>query len=377
MRHRHALWLNPRMNLKAFIGIFLALSVGVAVASPDERGWQLDTRYRAERVDDATSHTLRLRLGYRWATDDSRWSSQLEGEHVEPIRLVPTVADPGATEVNQAWLRFSGDVAAVTVGRQRLLFDNQRFIGNVGWRQNEQTFDALHAAIDARDAHLRYAYLDRVHRVVGLERDHDSHLLNLGWTPKPGHAISTYAYLLDDRDVNADSSMTVGVRWTGGHAPFGWTLEVARQCDYADQAGSFALDYFLIAPTVDWLGIQWTVGWERLGGDGARGFSTPLATLHAFNGWADRFLTTPVAGLDDRHVVASGLGLGGQWVVAYRSYAAVQGDADLGHEWNASYGRRLTARWPLHGLVKVADYRGSGYAPDVRKVWLQLEWRPF
>ena len=32
------------------------------------------------------------------------------------------------------------------------------------------------------------------------------------------------------------------------------------------------------------------------------GFNTPLATLHAFNGWADRFLTTPVKGLADTNI---------------------------------------------------------------------------
>lgn len=357
-------WLNPRMNFKALMIVFLAGLSGAAAASSVDDGWRWDTRYRVERVDDAAfaedvnAHTLRVRLGYLWVPD-ARWSAMLEGEHVEALHDA-LAADPSATEVNQAWLRFSGDSAIVTAGRQRLLFDNQRFIGNVGWRMNEQTFDAVHAEFGLGPARARYAYLDRVHRVFGNDRDHDSHLLNVGW-----NGLSAYAYLLDDRDA-AVSSDTVGLRWMGAQAPFGWTLEAARQS---------RLDYFLVAPSVSWRGIKWTVGWERLEGDGVRGFSTPLATLHAFNGWADRFLTTPADGLDDRHAVVSGSALGGNWVVAYRSYSAVRGGADFGHEWNASYGRTLSAGLPLHWLVKLADYRGGGYAPDVRKVWLQLEWR--
>ena len=39
--------------------------------------------------------------------------------------------------------------------------------------------------------------------------------------------------------------------------------------------------------------------YESLEGNGARGFSTPLATLHAFQGWADVFLNTPADGVDD------------------------------------------------------------------------------
>lgn len=364
------------MNTKALTIVFLICLPAAAIASSADDGWRWDTRYRAERVDDAAfadeanAHTLRVRLGYLWVPD-TRWSALLEGEHVAPLHerynsttngrvTLPVVADPDATEVNQAWIRFTDDRAMVTAGRQRLLFDNQRFIGNVGWRQNEQTFDAVHAEFGVGSAHLRYAYLDRVHRVFGTERDHDSHLLNVGWD-----GLSAYAYLLDDRDAG-DASDTVGLRWSGTQAPFGWTLEAARQD---------TLDYFLISPSVSWRGIKWTLGWERLDGDGVRGFSTPLATLHAFNGWADRFLTTPAVGLDDRHAIASGSVFGGNWVVAYRSYSAVRGDADLGHEWNASYGRALPTRLPIHWLVKVADYNGGNHAPDVRKLWLQLEWR--
>jgi hypothetical protein len=54
------------------------------------------------------------------------------------------VADPESNEINQAYLSYSGiDNTVVKWGRQRLILDNARFVGNVGWRQNEQTFDAF------------------------------------------------------------------------------------------------------------------------------------------------------------------------------------------------------------------------------------------
>ena len=44
----------------------------------------------------------------------------------------------------------------------------------------------------------------------------------------------------------------------------------------------------------------WRSGYELLGSDGVTvAFSTPLATLHAFEGWADKFLATPAAGITD------------------------------------------------------------------------------
>ncbi|MGL1204265.1 alginate export family protein, partial [Vibrio parahaemolyticus] len=38
--------------------------------------------------------------------------------------------------------------STITVGRQRITLDDQRWVGNAGWRQNEQRFDA--ARIETR-----------------------------------------------------------------------------------------------------------------------------------------------------------------------------------------------------------------------------------
>ena len=54
------------------------------------------------------------------------------------------VADPEGAEVNQYGLRYDGVPGlAATLGRSKLILDNARWVGNVGWRQNEQTFDAV------------------------------------------------------------------------------------------------------------------------------------------------------------------------------------------------------------------------------------------
>lgn len=55
----------------------------------------------------------------------------------------PAVIDPAGVELNQLWLAWKGERGGATLGRQRLQLDNQRWVGNSGWRQNEQTFDAL------------------------------------------------------------------------------------------------------------------------------------------------------------------------------------------------------------------------------------------
>jgi hypothetical protein len=385
----------------------MAQTSTAAVAPIAAAPWQFEwnARLRHENVDDdafaqsANATTLRLRAGLRMHFSD-HFTALLEGEGIASAgdaynsgangrTTRAAITDPEGVELNQAWIGWKDPHVAATLGRQRLLFDNQRWIGNSGWRQNEQTFDAM--AVDWQIAPalaLRYAWLDRVHRVNGdealdplaRERDLSTHLVNLGWKHGTQQWVG-YAYLHDDQDVASASTMTYGARWTGARLHegngFGWTLEAARQQDHADNPLSFSHAYWLLEPTFAARGVTYRAGWEHLGGNGVHALQTPLATLHAFNGWADKFTVTPVGGLEDRY-----LGAGGKfgrdahagkfnWAIAWHDYRADTGGR-YGSEWDASFG--FPVHGPLNGLVKLADYRSDGYARDTRKLWLQLEW---
>lgn len=394
------------MNLKTCITIALAAGLPyAAIAATADDGWSGHLRYRHEAVDDAaitrdaSADTLRLRLGYR-QTLGSAFSAGLEFEGVAEAgnfnstangeTSYPVVADPASLEVNQAWLRWQGTKGGATLGRQRLLLDNQRFVGNVGWRQNEQTYDGLVTDFSPRDGLvLRYAWLDRVHRVfsdeardpLARERLLDAHLANASWKT-PAGTVLAYGYWLQDEDVASASTRTLGLRWTGSRelaaTTLGWSLEYAKQRDHADNPLRVDADYFLVEPSATAWGLTWKLGWEQLGGNGSTAFQTPLATLHAFNGWADKFLVTPANGLDDRYASVSGKFGSGRlqdklgWTVAWHDFAADRGGADYGREWDASLSFPLPGG--LSGLLKVADYQSDGFARDTRKVWLQVEW---
>jgi hypothetical protein len=178
--------------------------------------------------------------------------------------------------------------------------------------------------------------------------------------------------------VASASSETYGLRWSGkamhdGNGP-GWTLEAARQVDYANNPLHFAHSYWLLEPTWTLQGITARLGWEHLGGNGQHALQTPLATLHAFNGWDDQFNVTPPGGLEDRYVGAGGnLSRAGKlgWVVAYHDYRADRG-GHYGSEWNASLSFPLATG--LGGMLKVADYRADGLGRDSARLWLQVEW---
>jgi hypothetical protein len=119
-----------------------------------------------------------------------------------------------------------------------------------------------------------------------------------------------------------------------------------------------------------------TAGYEELGSDGGvAAFQTPLATLHAFNGWADLFLTTPATGLRDYYA-----GVGKTFAVpflpglkadlTYHEFDSEFGGLDYGSEWDASLGFKLG---PVALLAKYARYEASGFAVDTEKFWLQGE----
>lgn len=360
--------------------------------------WNL--RLRHEMVDDAAfpndsnATTLRLRLGVR-AQFAEHWSALVEGEGIAATgdydstangrTGYPVIADDGGAELNQAWLTWSNTKAKATLGRQRVQFGNQRWVGNSGWRQNEQTFDAF--AIEGQPSKawsLRYAYFDKVHRVNGddardplaRERDLSTHVAEVAWTPDKVQ-WRAYALLHDDQDVAAASTETFGARMFANFVREGTgpalALEYARQHDYADNPLSFSHDYWLVEPAYSWSGTTLRAGIEHLGGNGRHALQTPLATLHAFNGWADKFANaTPPGGLEDFYASLGGSAKGAEWTLAWHDYRADTGSS-YGSEWNASLA--FPIRGKLKGMVKLADYRADGFARDTTKLWFQLEWQ--
>lgn len=408
MRTKHRIALAASLLAAALSTPAAARDRDATPPASEPAPWQLewDTRLRQEQVDtdafsrDAEATTLRLRVGLRAVFGDG-WSALLEGVGVASAgerynsgangrTQYPAITDPQGKELNQAWLQWQAGTFGTTLGRQRILLDNQRWVGNSGWRQLEQSFDAValqwHPTVDWT---VRYDWLGRVHRVAGPDalnpvarrRQLDTHLLNTSYVHGAQNWIG-YAYLHEDEDVRTSSTATYGLRWTGDFVEDGTgvqlTLEFARQSDYANNPASFATRYWLVEPT--WTAPGWgtTLGWEHLGGDGRQAVQTPLATLHAFNGWNDQFNVIPTNGLEDRYLGFNGrLGRGSfarklSWALVYHDYRADRGGR-YGSEWNASLA--LGLGHGLTGMLKAASYRADGFGSDNAKLWLQLEWK--
>ena len=193
----------------------------------------------------------------------------------------------------------------------------------------------------------------------------------------PVGTCTGYAYLVENNSVATLSTKTYGARWAGAHAngdwKFGWTLEYAHQNSFANNPASQRADYRLIEPALTWRGVTFKAGNEIMGGNGRYGFATPYATLHAFDGWADRFLTTPVDGIEHRYIGANGNFGKAAWTAVRHDFYADRGGRAYGTEFDAMLAYPLAAR--VTGLLKLANCRSDGFSTDERKIWASLEYK--
>ena len=362
----------------------------------------VDGRLRYEHVDqdgliDANAVTLRMRLGYeRELFEHFRVLGELEGvallnnDFADTVRVRPgqaVVLDPEALEINRLQAQWTSGGLTATLGRQRVILNNARFIGNVGFRQNEQTFDAARIAYRATEhLHFNYIYIDRVRRILGDDSPNgewrsDSHVGQVDLRTGIGE-LSGYVLLLDFDNAAAQSSQTYGMRWTRTIAadPYRLSLsaEFATQQDYGNSPASFDLNYYALNAGVQRGPWRLGVGAEVLEGDGARGFATPLATLHAFQGWADVFLTTPTDGIRDLNAMVSWtdetppIGQALTLTARAHDFEAEFGGADFGREFDVQAQLRLNPHWTLEAKAAIYDGEDARFA-DRSRFWLSLE----
>ncbi|WCX78438.1 alginate export family protein [Pseudomonas aeruginosa] len=403
----------------------LAAGLAVSTAASAEESFStlftdakpiFDLRYRYEHVDQdnafkhANAQTLRTRIGVQTGT----WyglSALVEADNVSRLGKAAynntrngqfdysAVPDPDGSEINQALLRYDHALGSAVVGRQRINLDNQRFVGGVGWRQNEQTYDGMLGQLKPLEGlTLTYAYIDNINSIFGpgdnrfdnftnpANIEGHSHLINARYQAMPELTVTAYSYLLGLDNIasvnNADmlgslSSKTTGVRLNGAVQGVSYVLEYARQKDYADNPLELSSEYYLAELGYTLQGVALKAGMEVLGGDsgpGNRAFQTPLATKHAFQGWADTFLLTPADGVQDVYVGGSLPLLGGTLQAWYHDFRAERGSQQYGEELNISYSRAIPLMKGLVATLKYAGYDADDFSVDTEKVWAQLQY---
>ncbi len=355
-----------------------------------------------------------------------------------------------------------GAPISLKVGRQTIIYDNHRWIGDVIWRQNNVSMDAGRIDITPfKNFGISYAYVNKVKRLFGAEsifdefKMDDAHLINASYTIPDFGKFSAYGYLLDFDDnrrtpftegtgvpptsapvpPNVFDSDTWGVRFEGRHA-IGDSFDLLTDFEWANQdptddAGDLPNgmslnfddnDYYNIELGVRFGGTrvmglgfmpigeptyQLKVGYEVLEGQGnvdgpgpfglGNALQTPLATVHAFQGWADVFVgapggsATPAGGIEDLSITLEVLGLFGQHigknkiVLAYHDYEADESFSftptgprisDYGSEVNFLWGKPdLFGVNGLLGAIKYANYDADDFSFDTEKYWVLFQYR--
>ena len=365
-------------------------------------------RYRYEFVDqgnlpkDARASTVKNKTGVESGFFHG-FRAGVEGEFVVDVgpedfnntingkTQFPIVADVQSAEVDQAYLE-SHNIPGVALlgGRYLENLDNERYVGSVAWRQNDQTFDGGKATITAVPGVTGlYAYIGNVNRIfsdsspVGNIHS-NTHLMHLESKPMPIGTLTAYTYLIDLFDLDQFSNASFGGFLKGKRAlgdtklTYDYRVEYARQTNYGDNPVDYAVNYVRVEQGLTRSGFTTTLIYELLGSDnGVAAFQTPLATGHIFNGFADVFLVTPPTGLQDFYVEAKykvSSKSGGPFsyfdglllLAQYHEFrSAVQG-LDYGSEFDF-YGY-LPLRNGVYAQLKYANYQADQFFTDVEKV---------
>ncbi len=370
----------------AFSGSVLAEKVSFANAIKNGDA-KLTFRARYENVDqdnaleNADAFTNRTRLSFSSASFGN-WTFNVEMDNVAALAddynsktngltQYSVVADPEGTDLNQANLAYSSEGLTTVIGRQRINLDGQRFVGGVGWRQNEQTYDAILVSKKFGDFDLAYAYVHNVNNILDANIFGNHHVLHGGYQLNEDHSLGFTGVSLDADNAAAIGSTTVGLDYKGKAGMASWNLAWATQSDDGDAAVDYQADYLLAELALNFKPVSVTVGYEVLGSDnGVKGFTTPLATLHKFQGFADMFLSTPDTGVQDTYVKLAGKVGSTKLAVIYHDFAADFGSANYGSEIDLVANFKINDNYGF--LAKYASYSSDDFAVDTNKLWLML-----
>ncbi|ESQ89128.1 hypothetical protein ABAC460_13745 [Asticcacaulis sp. AC460] len=398
----------------------LALGCAAAVSAQADDAFKpiWESNLRVETVEqkgfaeDANAVTWRNRVGFQTGpvkkltfivelenttaiVDD--YNSTLNGH-----TTYPTVSDPEVTELNRAQVAWAPTASTtVTLGRQRIVLDDGRFVGNSGWRQDEQTFDALRLDTGKGKFKVTAAYVSRVNRVIGDEKNWNSssYLLNASYEFGPSLKVVGFAHSLsfttdadtptvaDRNNARASSVSIAGVRATGSrkvnNITLGYAAQYASESDGHDNPQNFRLEEKMVEVSAGYKWVTGKVNFESLGGSGTVGFVSPIGTAHIFQGWADAFSSTGghktfVNGINDLSYTATvnfPHKLKPSLSLVWHDYSTTRLDQKIGTEWGAVATVALTPKFSL--MLKHADFeRKNPAAPASRaKTWIAISYK--
>ena len=370
--------------------------------------FKVDLRYRFELADvadngreTAYANTIRLRLGYLTPSFKSFQAfAEFEGDlamqkdyfaplaspSFDPNRQV--VADPQASELNQLWVSYKGiPDTAIIGGRQRIIIDDSRFIGNVGWRQMEQTYDSVFVTNKSIDnLTLKTGYIGQVLNIWSQKDKVQFPFANANYNFKDIASVTGYGFWISDYDKGqaARSAQSYGLSVTGSpkitkDIKLHYRAEYSFQTNLANNPNSFTLGRYSLMGGASFMGVTLKGAVEELGANGTSAFQTPFGTNHKFQGWADKFLVTPRDGVRDINATLGAQPLGIKMAFVYHNFQSVTNSINYGNEYDFLITKKFGKHYQLlakYAFYDAADVNGNvAYDPeltkDTNKFWLQ------
>ncbi|MDD5462749.1 MAG: hypothetical protein PHG00_14140 [Methylococcales bacterium] len=347
----------------------------------------------------ANANTARLRLGVLspvfhglqgYAEYEGVYAMQSDYNSTRNGKTGYTViADPYVNELDQLWISYAGiPDTLIKGGRQRIKLDDDRFIGNVGWRQLEQTYDSVlitHNNQQLLGLTINVGYIGNVKTFTSTTENINAPIINVNYKVSDYGNLVGYGYWLGytEQENYAKSSQSYGLRLTNYIKPgdsfkisddFGlvYTAEWSIQKDYINSPKDYTVNRYNLMGGLTAYKFTVQGAMEQLNGLGQnQTFQTPLGTNHAFQGWADQFIVTPKDGirdvfgtmmytLDRSNVILTGV---------YHNFYDDTGNIHYGKEWDFMAIKKFGKHYSL--LAKYAYYDADQYSTNTQKIWLQ------
>lgn len=291
------------------------------------------------------------------------------------------IADPDNMELNRLQISYEARAmdTTLTLGRQYINFSDQRFIGAVGWRQNDQTFDAILIQNKSlKNLTFTYAYVDQVNRIFGDQTPApsldkwtgESHLIHTEYTGIQNHTLRAFAYLLDFDNSAPNSTDTYGLELQGKNSSINYLLTAATQSDAGNNPANYREYYYRGQISLKQDCCEFGAGIEVMTSNGTNSFRMPLGTNHKFNGFADAYLTTPGTGLVDYYAWIGTKALGLKHKLAVHNFHTQTGNTNLGWEIDYVAARKIGDNAKF--VLKAAHLTGKGPQSDITRASAEI-----
>lgn len=383
---------------------------------------KIDARYRYENFNQenvpnikpdlqpktAEANTLRLRLGVLspklyglqgYAEYEGLYSmthnynSTRNGETQYSV-----IQDPTANRLNQLWLNYEGMFNTnIKGGRQKIAFDDQRFIGTAPWRQLENVLDSvLITNTGVKNLSVNIGYIGRVTTITNTTERMNAPIANISYGFGDYGKAVAYGYWLGYTEPDTTyrtsnnyqkSNQTYGLRFMNSDKPkktlfnnkvgLLYNAEWSIQKNYINSPVDYQVNRWYLMSGFTAFNLTFQGAMEQKDGHGVnQTFVTPLGSNHGFQGWAEVFINNPANGIRDIYGSVSAKFDKADVEVqgVFHGFSDDTGKISYGNEWDFQATKKFGKHYSL--MATYANFSSSGYnfgpsATNTQKIWLQ------